>query len=81
MSAFFRKMRQGWIIETVVIFGFIQRKHIAEKFETSLQQATKDLQEVIEQRPHLLVYDNKLRAYRLKRDERKLRVLVIGEEE
>lgn len=61
---YFQNLRDQWIIETIQIFGFIQRGHLCRKFDISPQQATKDLSRVQKLYPSLMRYDLQLKAYR-----------------
>lgn len=63
MSSWFLDHRRDWIIETVRIFGFINREHIMRKFGVSEPQASQDLQRVLRDRPGVIRYDMTRKAY------------------
>jgi ABC-type uncharacterized transport system YnjBCD substrate-binding protein len=63
MSDWFRIYRQGWIAETVRIFGFINREHIEKKFGISTPQASIDLQRFIDANPGVLTYNRAAKRY------------------
>lgn len=60
---YFENLRMGWIIETIEIFGFINRVHVVKKFGVSEQVASKDFQNVQKLHPHLMRYDTSSKCY------------------
>lgn len=63
---YFEKLRISWIIESIEIFGFINRGHVAKKFGVSEQVASKDFQSILELHPNLMRYDASAKCYLLK---------------
>jgi hypothetical protein len=61
--SWFNEQRQAWIAETVMIFGYINRKHIMKKFDVSLPQASRDLRDFQKKNPGTLTYDTTGRQY------------------
>lgn len=59
----FERTRQEWIAETLIIFGFIQRKHLARKFGISEIQASADLQLFLKTNPNKMKYDSYKKCY------------------
>jgi len=55
--------RQEWIAETVRVFGFINREHIARKFDVSIPQASMDLREFQKGNPGLITYNKTTKRY------------------
>jgi hypothetical protein len=51
------RQRQGWIAETVRVFGFINREHIKRKFGVSIPQASADLGLFQRNNPGRIVYN------------------------
>jgi len=68
MSAWFQQHRVEWIAESVLIFGFINREHIAKKFGVSIPQASLDINLVIKTYPGLLAYNASAKRYELAAD-------------
>ncbi|MBD9539973.1 hypothetical protein IB276_10970 [Ensifer sp. ENS04] len=66
---YFEKLRIGWIIESVEIFGFINRSHVVKKFGVTEQVASKDFQSIQKLHPHLMRYDTSAKSYFLKERE------------
>lgn len=60
--SYFRELRIGWIIETIRIFGFINRVHVERKFGVSTPQASKDLQDALRREPKM-TYDKAAKRY------------------
>lgn len=63
MSDWFRDTRIDWIFETIQIYGYVNRKHIMRKFDVSVVQASIDLRQAQEQRPHLIAYNKTTKRY------------------
>ena len=55
--------RQGWIAETVRVFGFINRTHLMRKFGISPAQAAKDLGVFQDTNPGVITYDTSEKRY------------------
>jgi len=63
VSTWFASHRVAWIVETLSIFGFINRAHVMRKFDVSEAQAAKDLRDVLQQYPGLMTYDTTEKRY------------------
>ena len=63
---YFEKLRMSWIIESIEIFGHINRSHVVKKFGVTEQVASKDFQNVQKLHPHLMQYDASAKTYFLK---------------
>lgn len=63
---YFEKLRISWIIESLEIFGFINRSHVTKKFGVTEQVASKDFQSVQKLHPHMMRYDPSAKCYFLK---------------
>lgn len=61
----FAKYRLEWIKEIVQIYGFINREHIAQKFDLSIVQASGDIKAFMEKYPGFLKYDPRSKRYLL----------------
>ncbi len=61
-----QQYRHDWIVETVGIFGFINRDHIVKKFRVSIPQASIDLKQVMHKHPELISYDASAKTYKLR---------------
>jgi hypothetical protein len=59
----FQRQRSEWIIETVKIFGFINREHIERKFEITSAVASTDLRDVMAAHPDLIRYNKNAKRY------------------
>lgn len=59
----FPAVRVSWIVESVRIFGFINREHVMRKFGISKPQASNDLRLVLSTYPKLMAYDSSRKAY------------------
>jgi hypothetical protein len=57
------RQRQGWIAETIRVFGFINREHIERKFGVSTPQASTDLAAFKERNPRAIVYNVSTKRY------------------
>lgn len=55
--------RQGWIAETLRVFGFINRTHLMRKFGISAPQAASDFGKFQEINPGAMVYDASAKRY------------------
>ena len=62
-SDWFRTTRINWIMETIQIYGFINREHIVKKFGISTVQASIDLREVRAKWPDHIEYDLSTKRY------------------
>lgn len=63
MSNWFTERRIDWIVESITIFGFINREHIGKKFRVSTPQASADLREAQQRFPSLMIYDKRQKRY------------------
>lgn len=61
--SWFQRQRSEWIIETVRIFGFINREHIERKFEVTSAIASLDLRAVMAEHPNLIHYNKSAKRY------------------
>jgi imidazolonepropionase-like amidohydrolase len=57
------RQRQGWIAETIRVFGFINREHIERKFGVSTPQASADLASFQDRNPRAIVYNKSVKRY------------------
>jgi hypothetical protein len=57
------RQRQGWIAETVHVFGFINREHIERKFGVSTPQASLDLAAFQSRHPGAIEYNRSAKRY------------------
>jgi hypothetical protein len=57
------RQRQGWIAETIRVFGFINREHIKRKFGVSTPQASADLGGFQRRNPGRIVYNVSSRRF------------------
>lgn len=55
--------RQGWIAETLRVFGFINRTHLMRKFGISAPQAAIDFSKFQEKNPGAMTYDTSAKRY------------------
>lgn len=62
-SNWFSEFRLAWIKESVGIYGFINREHIARKFGLSIPQCAVDLREVQAKWPKLMTYNPTTKRY------------------
>lgn len=62
MSAYFKKLRVAWILETIEIYGFINREHVEKKFGVSTPQASQDIGDALRQ-DNRVVYDASAKRY------------------
>lgn len=63
---YFEQLRIGWIIESIEIFGFINRSHVSKKFGVTEQVASSDFSKIQKLHPHLMRYDTSAKCYFLK---------------
>jgi len=63
MSNWFRSTRVNWVVETVQIYGFINRRHLCRKFGVSKAQAAIDMKAVLAAHPTLMNYNAVRRRY------------------
>lgn len=68
MSRWFINHRQEFIAATLRTFGQINRGLLVERFGISMPQASADIAMFIRERPDVLVYDGKAKAYVLNAD-------------
>lgn len=61
----YEKHRMEWILETLLIFGFINRKHLMRKFGISTPQASSDIAKFKALNPGLIAYDKSKKHYYL----------------
>lgn len=61
----FNNQRQLWIMEAIHIYGFINREHIIKKFNVSVPQASKDLNNFVKDNANLLDYNKSSKRYEL----------------
>lgn len=66
---YFEQLRIGWIIESIEIFGFINRSHVTKKFGVTAAVASSDFGKVQKLHPHLMRYDASAKCYFLKGNE------------
>lgn len=59
----FQRHRLEWIVETLYVFGAINRKHLCRKFGISTAQAALDFQTFRRLNPELIAYDSSRRCY------------------
>jgi hypothetical protein len=59
----FEQHRIDWIVETLRVFGYINREHLMRKFGLSMPQASHDLNQFQKCRPGLMEYDKKAKRY------------------
>lgn len=74
----FVEKRQNWIMESVHIFGFINREHIIKKFGVSVPQASQDLRLFIQNNPKILIYNKNAKRYELNENYKKQAETFIG---
>lgn len=61
--SWFTVQRQSWILETVEIFGFINREHLVRKFGVSIPQASADIKLFIAENPGKIIYNATTKRY------------------
>lgn len=66
MTTWFKRHRVEWIVESIQIFGFINREHVMRKFDVSTPQASMDIQDAIRNRPDLFAYNASAKRYELR---------------
>lgn len=59
----FAEYRLAWIKESVEIFGYVNRKHIMQKFQITAAAASGDLREAQKRWPELMDYDPSGKRY------------------
>ena len=62
----FEQQRLDWILETIRVFGFINRVHIERKFGISTPQASSDLREFQQCYPDAITYNKCSKRYERK---------------
>lgn len=65
-SQWFKQQRYIWILESLRIFGFINRFHIMTKFDISIAQASLDLRDVLKDSNGKIAYNKSLKHYEMK---------------
>lgn len=60
----FARQRIAWIAAEVERRGFINRGHIVNQFDVSLQQASLDLRVFMQLYPDAIIYDKSNKEYR-----------------
>ncbi len=68
----FENHRIEWILESVQIFGFINRKHIMAKFGVSTPQASYDISKFKELHPGIIEYDTSRKSYYLTKEGKRI---------
>lgn len=66
MSSYYQMHRIDWIVDTVRIYGFINRKHIQRKFGVSTPQAALDIKRARQAHPNLMAYNTVKKRYELR---------------
>lgn len=59
----FARQRQDWIMETVRVFGFINREHIERKFGVSKPQASMDINTFMRINSGKIIYNKSTKRY------------------
>ena len=59
----FARYRSGWIMETLRVFGFINREHLERKFGISTPQASIDLNAFMRDHPGVMKYNKAAKRY------------------
>ncbi|PHR61325.1 MAG: hypothetical protein COA47_05945 [Robiginitomaculum sp.] len=59
----YQQQKMLWITDCLLIYGFINRRHLVRKFVISEQQATKDLVKYTERFPGAMQYDPRRKSY------------------
>jgi hypothetical protein len=65
-GGWFASQRQDWIAEMLVVYGFINARHVENKFNISTPQATKDLQKFCAENPDKIAYNASAHRYERK---------------
>lgn len=68
MSTWFTKQRQDFIRAQLKTYGIIRRDMIAKQFEVTIQIASKDIADFIEDHPGLIDYDRHAKCYTLDKE-------------
>lgn len=63
---YFERLRIEWIVESIEIFGFINRAHVTRKFGVTAQVASSDFSKVQKLHPRLMSYDTSQKSYFLR---------------
>ncbi len=66
MTDWFQDRRQSWMVESFVIFGSLNRSHVAKKFGVSLQTAAADFALLKANFPEAITYDRSNKRYVLR---------------
>lgn len=67
----FTNYRMDWIMETLRVFGFINRNHLVRKFELSKAQASADINTFQALHPGAMAYDSSRKCYVAKDEQRR----------
>lgn len=59
----FSEFRYAWVKESIEIFGFINREHVARKFGISMPQIAVDFREIMRRWPDLMTYNASTKRY------------------
>ena len=62
-DTWFIAQRIAWIVESVQIFGHINREHICRKFAVTMAIASTDLAKVMDRYPDLMTYSRSTKRY------------------
>lgn len=62
-ASWFWFQRRDWIVESLKIFGFINRDHIQRKFGISRPQASADLARIQREDSGLMIYNPSTKRY------------------
>lgn len=65
---YFEQLRISWIVETIKIFGFINRRHVVKKFGVTQHVVSSDFSKVQEMHPDLMKYDASQKCYFLSKN-------------
>lgn len=60
---YFERLRLEWIIESIGIFGHINRSHVMKKFDVTAAVASRDFQTIQNLHPQLMRYDMSAKTY------------------
>ena len=59
----FAEQRQNWIMDMLMVYGFINRGHLMRKFGVSQPQASLDLKQFQRNHPWSIHYDGSRKCY------------------
>lgn len=63
MSQWFINHRQGFIADSLRLFGQINRATLVERFNISAPQASMDIQRFLRENPDAMIYDGRCKTY------------------